>query len=178
MDPKNQNLKPELKEIYDKIMSTPTSNGTSTTTPKEPNPTVQVNPQPTSISSTPPPPPTMESIETMSPAMPSTPASPSTAQAASVSNLNPQSFPQTPPPPPSLDNNPTPPINTPIGMTDNLGGGYAFSGGQTTSFTPTGAQDITSKKGLGKISGKLLTLLIVAFIITYTIIWLKLFNFF
>lgn len=171
MDPKNQNLKPELKEIYDKIMSTPTGSGTPQANPAPSQTVVYPSPAPVSEPSTPPPAPTMPSVD------------------------EPTSTPSTPPPPPvtpmfdaplptSEASNPSvnpPEMSAPIGSPQsNLDSkGFVFSGGQTSSFTPSGSETAaTPKKGLGKISGKLLTLLIIAFIITYTIIWLKLFNFF
>lgn len=177
MDPKNQNLKPELKEIYDKIMSTPVNPGTppsgqATSTMTMPPPT----PEPPSIPTTPPPAPSMQSVGDPVSIMSSTPATP-------------------PPPPPIMPSFDAPsptseasnpsvnppemsaPIGAPQGNLDSKG--FVFSGGQTSSFTPSGSETaITPKKGLGKISGKLLTLLIIVFIVTYTVVWLKLFKFF
>lgn len=79
MDPKKQqNLTPELKQIYERVMNTPVASQPTAQTPSQPAQTPPVTTQPDAVkpnvsAQTPPPSPINQAPQTPNPAPPSTP---------------------------------------------------------------------------------------------------------
>lgn len=148
MDQKKQNLTPELKEIYDRVMNTQVQN-----TPGAPM-------NGADAAKTPPIPENHPQNTMAAPSMP---------------QATPNPTPVPPPPPtsaPAPSSAPNPAAPNPIGKSSN----FVFTGNKMT--TPAGTTTVQVNTGGKKISGMVIVGLVVVLLAVWAVFWAKIFGLF
>lgn len=158
MDPKLSNLDPKLKEAYERVM------GNSNTPPTPPPPPV-ANPNPQATPVIPPPPP-------VEPPPPSPGVPESSSETVHIGPTEPSAMPPSPPPPPMPETQTSGSETVHIGPAETA---VMPPPTPTEAIKPYPSQVLKTERG-SRISPIIIGLLVMVFLISYTFLWVRVFN--